>query len=643
MKSVNIFDYVVVVGYFLFMLGIGLYFMRFNKGAKEYFAGGNMIPWWASGMTLYMANFTAWTFSGAAGFTYSTGSFMLIWFSLGSISYFLGSFLTAKRWRRTRSISPVEYTYTRYNVSTQQFLSWVISVNFTLSAGVQLAATSKLLSPVMNLDMTTMALVTGAVILIYTLLGGIWAVSITDVVQGVILLGTTFIVAPMSLSLVGGVKSLFAALPPLSFDHTYNGVHYDGHWLISILLISIIGFAAGSGQRFYSVKDEKSAIRVAWLAAVLALAQPLTFGIPPLVARVLWPDLSQVDFFKPYLGSNPQDLVYLALCVKFLPNGLIGVFVAAMLAATMSTLSYVYNMVSSIFARDMYQGLFRPQTRDDDLLKIGRMASLGIGMIVTILAIVFVNSQFGIFNMMQAFFTLFNIPVTVPLCFGLIFRRVPKWSAVAGIAWGLLAGVAGRYLLGWDIGPQVYLAFVMTFGIFATSYWTGNLYKSNKPILILLSTVITLGTGILFTGTIVGPRTDLIIALAWLCAVAYGVSLYGFAKMFTLDSEEDGRVVADFFKKLDTPVDVEKEVFGTGKKQISAFPLVGGTMIVMGGLLSLIFFTELRGGEAVIVGALISFMIIFGATMWYLGKKSEIRRQEAQGITPDQRGHGSED
>jgi hypothetical protein len=128
-----------------------------------------------------------------------------------------------------------------------------------------------------------------------------------------------------------------------------------------------------------------------------------------------------------------------------------------------------------------------------------------------------------------------------------------------------------------------------------------------------------------------------------LCAVAYGVSLYGFAKMFTLDSEEDGRVVADFFKKLDTPVDVEKEVFGTGKKQISAFPLVGGTMIVMGGLLSLIFFTELRGGEAVIVGALISFMIIFGATMWYLGKKSEIRRQEAQGITPDQRGHGSED
>jgi SSS family solute:Na+ symporter len=625
MKSINIFDYIVVGAYFLFMLAIGLYFMRFNKGAKEYFAGGNMIPWWASGMTLYMANFTAWTFSGAAGFTYSTGTFMLIWFSIGSVSYFLGSFLTAKRWRRTRSISPVEYTYTRYNISTQQFLSWVISVNFTLSAGVQLAATSKLLSPVMGLDVITMTIIIGVVILVYTFLGGIWAVSITDVVQGVILLGTTFIVAPMALSVAGGFGKLFAALPPLTFDHMYNGVHYDYHWLISILLISTIGFAAGSGQRFYSVKDEKSAIKVAWFAAVLGLAGPLTFGIPPLVAKVIWPDLSQVDFFKPYLNSNPQDLVYLALCVKFLPNGLIGVFIAAMLAATMSTLSYVYNMVSSIVARDMYQGLFRPRTKDDELLNIGRIASVTIGIIVTGLAVLFVSSQFGIFNMMQTFFTLFNIPVTVPLCFGLIFRRIPKWSAVAGICWGLLAGVSGRYLLGWDIGPQVYLSFAMTFGIFSTSYYTGKLYKSNKVVLGAVSVLVTLATGILFTNTIVGDHTNLVIGLAWLTAAAFGGSLILFSKLFTIDSEEDQRIVAQFFKKIDTPVDVEKEVFGAGKMQISAFPLVGGTMIVLGALLSLIFFTDLRSEERIIVGVLVSFMIIFGAVMWYLGKKSEIR------------------
>jgi glucose uptake protein GlcU len=140
---------------------------------------------------------------------------------------------------------------------------------------------------------------------------------------------------------------------------------------------------------------------------------------------------------------------------------------------------------------------------------------------------------------------------------------------------------------------------------------------------------VILGAGILFTNTIVGQRTDLVVAFAWLSATTFGVSLFLFSKLFTVDSEEDYRMVAEFFKKLDTPVDVEKEVFGAGKSQMSAFPLVGGTMIVMGALLSLIFFTDLRAQEMAIVGVLVSFMIIFGAAMWYFGKKSEIRGQTA--------------
>jgi hypothetical protein len=235
MKSVNIYDYLVILGYFLFMLGIGLYFMKINKGAKEYFAGGSMIPWWVSGMTLYMANFSAWTFTGAAGFAYATGWFAICYFGTWSISYYLGSQLTASRWRRTRSISPVEYTYTRFNFTTQQFLSAVISVNFTLSAGVQLAATTKLLAPVMGLDITMVTLVTGIVILLYTFMGGLWAVSITDVVQGVILLSITFIVMPLAGRWTGKTPGIVA--PPLvrplvqrsTLHRTLAGFHLHDH------------------------------------------------------------------------------------------------------------------------------------------------------------------------------------------------------------------------------------------------------------------------------------------------------------------------------------------------------------------------------------------------------------------------------
>lgn len=625
MKAVNIFDYLVIAAYFLFMLGIGLYFMRINKGGKEYFAGGSMIPWWVSGMTLYMANFSAWTFTGAAGFAYATGWFAILYFCTWSISYFFGSQLTAAKWRRTRSISPVEYTYTRFNVTTQQFLSWVIAINFTLSAGVQLAATCKLLAPVMGLDIVMVTLVTGIVILLYTFMGGLWAVSITDVVQGVILLSITFVVMPLALGLVGGPANLIDALPALTLDHTYNGVHYTEHWLISIFIIMCLGTAAGGAQRFFSVKDERDAKRVGKLAGGLFLTVPFVFGVPPLVAKIIWPDLSQIDFFKPYVGKNPQDLVFIALCLKLLPNGLIGVFLAAMLAATMSTLSSVYNMVSSIMSRDVYQGLIKPDITDEGLLKVGRRFSIGIGVLVTILAVFFVTSEFGIFNLMQAFFTLLNIPVVVPTAFGLIFRRVPKWGAVGSIAWGLIVGVTTRYLLGWDIGPQVYLAFVMTFGIFSTSSWTGQWYKTNKLMLAFVSVLVTVATALLFTNNVVGETNQLTLPLSVLSAVVLGGSLFGFARLFASETEEQRGIVSEFFKKLDTPVDVAKEVFGAGKKQVSTFPLVGATTVVMGMMMSLIFLTDVPEGERIALGVMIAIMIIFGILMWYFGKKSEIR------------------
>src|SRR3990172_3400827 len=250
MKSANIYDFIVIGVYFVFMLAIGFYFMRASKGGKDYFAGGNMLPWWVAGMSLYMTNFSAWTFTGAAGFAYSVGWFMLFNFGIGGLGYWIGTWLTAKYWRRSRTISPVEYTYTRFNVGTQQMFGWVIAFNFTLSAGVQLASTCKLFAPFLGFDITTVVLVIGIVILLYCFMGGLWAVAVTDTLQGVILLSVACIIVPASLYAVGGFDVLVEKLPPLTFEHVYNGVYYDQHWLISILMISSIGFAAGGAQRF---------------------------------------------------------------------------------------------------------------------------------------------------------------------------------------------------------------------------------------------------------------------------------------------------------------------------------------------------------------------------------------------------------
>jgi hypothetical protein len=226
---------------------------------------------------------------------------------------------------------------------------------------------------------------------------------------------------------------------------------------------------------------------------------------------------------------------------------------------------------------------------------------------------------------MQAFFTLLNIPVVVPVAFGLIFRRVPKWAAVGSIAWGLIVGVTARYALGWDIGPQVYLAFALSFGIFVSSYWLGKLYLSRKVMVALLSVAVAIGAGALFLNTFVSDPTEMQRALAVGSALCLGASLYLFARLFSRETEAEREAVEAFFRKLDTPVDVAKEVFGAGKKQVSTFPLVGGTTVVMGLLLSLIFFTEMSASESLVLGVIIAVLMVFGVLMWYFGKKAEIK------------------
>ncbi len=643
MKSVDPFDIIVIFVYFLVMLGIGVYFRRINKGGKDYFTGGGMVPWWMSGISLYMGNFSAWIFTGAAGFAYATGLFTILYFSAGCVTYIFGTKLNAIRWRRTRSISPLEYTHTRFNIPTHQFMSWVVGINFTLSAGVQLASTCKLLAPVIGFDISFTVLLVGTVILVYTFLGGMWADSVMDVVQSAILLGTTFLIMPLSLGLVGGIEGLLEALPPISFDHTYNGVHYTEHWLVSMLIISCVGFASG-GRQFYSVKDERSARRVGYFAAFLALSVPLVFGIPPLVAKVLWPSLAEVEFFRPYLDKNPQDLVFVGLVMKLLPHGMIGIFIAAMLGATMTTLSSVFNFVSSIYTRDIYRGLFHTELSDERMLKVGRRASLVIGTTVIGLAVFFVNSQFGIFNLMVAFFTLLNIPVTVPLAFGLVNRKVPRWSAVGAVAWGLIVGVTTRYVLGWDIGPQVYLAFAMTMGIFTTAHITADLYKRRRKMLAILCTLISLITGILFLNTIVVEPEPWRRIVALAASAVLGGSLFVFARLFSMQTEEDSHVVAEFFRRIDKPIDVANEVYGAGKKQVSTMPLIGKAVVLMGLMVSLVLLTGVAEEEYYKVLLLSGILIGFGAGMWFFGKRSEKRFAEeqssagARGITLEETG-----
>ncbi len=613
-------DYIVLAIYFILMLAIGIYFSKFSKNVRDYFAGGNRVPWWVSGISLYMTNFSAWTFTAAAGFIYHSSWYGVIYISSGIVTYALGALLTAKRWRRSRVVSPIEYTQTRFNIQTQQLLGWVISANFILSAGAQLSATCKFLAPLFGIDIDLLIVITGFVILFYTFLGGLWGVMITDFVQFVILISMTLIISPLSLKFVGGITGLIEKAPPLVFNHIYNNVHYDVHFLIAIYLIGIFGIAAGASQRFYSVVDEKSALKVGILASILSFAQPLLFAVPPLVARIIWPDLMQVELFKKFF--QPNDLVYLGVAVKILPVGLVGLLMSAMLAATMSTLSSVYNYVGSIITRDIYVSLFNPKADETRQFKFGRIISFVLGVIVIAEALIYIHSEFGIFNIMTTFFTLFNIPVNIPLALGLILKRIPRWGAFLSIIWGLVVGAIARFVAGWSMGLQVYIAGISTLLVLLFSEKIRQLYLNKRNLLAFISLAVSIFYSGIFIFNVFGELN-----LAKIFLIVAGSFLLGFSLIyfnrFIKENEEDKELVENFFKRIEKPVDVINEVYGKGEKEVSTFPFIGSILIIIGVLIPFLSVVAHSERDIYIFATISVVYIVFGILMIYYGKKAE--------------------
>lgn len=625
-KDILSIDYWVLGFYIVLILAIGIYFSKFMKGAKEYFTGGNMIPWWISGISLYMSSFSAWTFTGASGFVYHSGWFGLIYLLTWSFAFFVGYRLTAARWRRSRVISPTQYTSTRYNLTTQQLVSYVVVISGMLGRGLTLTAVSKIISFTLDINLDLVIVVAGLAILAYTFLGGLWAVTITDVVQFIILFVITLLVMPLSFTLIGGVDSFLQNMPPLKLHYVFNNMHYDVHYLIAITLINMIsGANFKAAQRYYSVKDENSARKVGLTCSILFLTVPLLFGIPPVIAKMLWPDLSALPTFANTL--IPEDLVYISIVLKVIPNGLIGFFLAAMFAATMSTIDTTFNIESSIISKDLYGNWINRRATDKQILKVGKIATLFLGVLTIITAIYYARSKLGIFNLMVTFTTLLNMPIAIPMAFGLVFKRLPRWSAVSAISLGLLMSVAAKFLLSYTVGPQVYATILVTFGILLAAEPLGRLYKKNPFAVVaiaLFSTCILFGS-LYFTTTWTSP---LLFYLYLITAFLFAGGKIYFSYLFSRETMEDKMIVEKFFSKLAEPVDVIREVYGAGKRQMSTFPVVGIITLIIGVFVLFLLFSTLTARETWIILISGIMLITIGFSMTYFGKKSEQKFNE---------------
>src|ERR1700756_385194 len=462
MASANSVDYVVIALYALLMVRVGFYVLRFNRGAAEYFRGGNRIPWLVAGLSCFIAGFSAWAFTRGAGVAYRSGIAAIGLYLGNALSFLLGYFIFAKRWRRSRITTVMEYLSGRFNPATHQVFSWTTIVFQLFTSASTLFGLSLFVSSACGFPVTWTILGAGALIVFYCVLGGLWAVVVTDFLQASILMPFCMVLVITSLARVGGIAGLLHSLPP-EMKTLHVGGEFGWIYLVSWTIMVSFGYnTSAMAQRYFSVDTERSARKVALLCCGLFFVGAFLWFIPPMAMRVIYPDLHAL---WPTL-ANPSEGAYAVASLTLLPHGLIGVMLAAMFSATMANLSAQFNLKSAILTKDMYQALFRKEAGERELLIVGWITTFLIGGASTLIAVIMAASGQSVFHVMLTFNTLMSLAYGPPALLGLVVRRTPPWSGLASFTTGLVLGILGAFIYHWSLIEQVAIIIPSSFGIF---------------------------------------------------------------------------------------------------------------------------------------------------------------------------------
>jgi SSS family transporter len=439
-------DHIVIIGYFVLLTLIGFYFWRRMRHVRDLFAAGGNVPWWLTGISFYLTGFSAFTFVAYSEMAYRFGIVAMTLAWSAAVAMLAGTIFLAARWQRARIISPVEFLEARFNPVLRQVLAWTGIPLKVIDDGLKIYATGIFVSVGMGYDLRMSILGSGLVMLLYTFMGGLWAVMVTDYVQFIVLTLGVVVLFPLVFSRLGGFEGLFAGAPA-DFASPVGGP-ITPLYVLAFYLLVMLSYNGNwaYAQRFYSVRDEREARKAGLLAVGLKILGPPLFILPAVAARTLMPELMQ--------PPNSPQYTYAALALEFLPAGLMGLMIAAMFSATMSTLSADYNVMASVITEDFYRRLINPNASQRGLVLVGRLATLTVGALTVGIGMLLISTaQRGLFEVMVTVFGLFVGPMLVPMLAGLVSRRLTARGAAAGIVAGLIAGISlFSYKTWWLVG-----------------------------------------------------------------------------------------------------------------------------------------------------------------------------------------------
>ena len=405
-------DWAIIGAYFLLALGVGIWASRVvgNSAAGFFLAGRNM-PWWLLGISMVATTFSTDTPNLVTGLVREQGvSGNWGWWAF-LLTGMLTVFVYARLWRRSGVMTDIEFYELRYGgkpaAVLRGFRALYLGLVFNvLVMGTVSLAAIKLGGILLGWPGWLTLLVTGAITLLYSTLGGLRAVILTDFVQFILaMIGSVWACwYILNLDAVGGLDALLANADVASKTSMFPAMDDPAQW-VPILLVPLAvqwwasyypGAEPGGGgyiaQRMFSAKDESHAVGATLLFNVAHYAlRPWPWILIALASIVVFPTLADLQAAFPNIPADKigHDLAYPAM-LSLLPEGLLGLVAASLLAAFMSTMSTQLNLGASYLVNDFWVRFIRPEATDAEQVRAGRLATVislilgsGLGLLLT--------------------------------------------------------------------------------------------------------------------------------------------------------------------------------------------------------------------------------------------------------------------
>ena len=294
-QGLTIADYAVVAVFFAAMVGVGVFFSRRRQDAGTFFGSDKTVPWWLSGISFYMNSFSALAFVMYSALAYKYGwvPVTVSWLSVPAV--LLGARFLAVRWRRAAKGSPIDFIATRYTPSMCKSLAWLGLPMQLLDNALKLLAIGTVVGVGMGFPLDWAIAASGAIIVLYTFLGGLKATLVCDFIQFFVILAVVFTLPFLCLDKVGGLSGFIDKVPQGFFSFTAG--KYD--WTYMAVFFLMVGSTLSTNwslvQRYYSTKSDRDAKKMAYLVAALLFLGPPLFFFPAMAARLFIPAIPAAD------------------------------------------------------------------------------------------------------------------------------------------------------------------------------------------------------------------------------------------------------------------------------------------------------------------------------------------------------------